>query len=111
VCEVAIEIDNAAFTVAGQNVWITGNVDVLGNWTPVSGVQLTGTPVNGNWTGTWLGTLVVPQGMNIQFKATVVDAQGNTIAWEPDFQTGSRNRELSVPTATRTTFRASWGQP
>jgi glucose/arabinose dehydrogenase len=47
VCEVSIEIDGAAFTTLGQDLWITGNVDVLGNWNPAGGITLTGTPING----------------------------------------------------------------
>ena len=97
VCEISIEIDGAAFTVPGQDLWITGNNDTLGNWNPAGGVVLAGTPINNVWTGVWRGTIVVPQGMNIQFKATVLDQQGNTIAWEPDLPTGSRNREFRVP--------------
>src|SRR5439155_11253580 len=41
VCEIQIEIDGAAFTQVGQDVWITGNVGELGNWNPAAGVMLT----------------------------------------------------------------------
>jgi glucose/arabinose dehydrogenase len=111
VCEIDLEVDGAAFTDVGQDVWITGNVDVLGNWNPPGGIVLTGTPVNGMWTGVWKGKLVVPQGMNIQFKATIIDARGNTLQWEPDLPTGSRNREFHVPNATSTTLTVAWGRP
>jgi glucose/arabinose dehydrogenase len=110
VCEVTIEIDGAAFTSPGQDVWITGNTDALGNWNPAGGVVLTGTLIGGMWTGVWRGTFVVPQGMNIQFKATVLDQQGNTLQWEPDFQTGSRNRELRVPNQTSISVTGNWGR-
>jgi glucose/arabinose dehydrogenase len=111
VCEVQFEIDGAAFTSPGQDVWITGNVDVLGNWSPAGGVLLVGTPINGNWTGVWRGSVIVPQGMNIQFKATIVDQNGNTLQWEPDFPTQSRNREFSVPLADTVKFTGNWGRP
>jgi glucose/arabinose dehydrogenase len=110
VCEVTIEIDGAAFTVPGQDLWVTGNVDVLGDWNPAGGVVLAGTLVNGAWTGLWRGTFVVPRGMNIQFKATVLDANGNTLQWEPDLATGSRNRELSVPDQSSVTVRGTWAR-
>jgi hypothetical protein len=110
VCEVTIEISGAAFTTLGQDLWITGNVDVLGNWNPAGGVTLAGTPINGVWTGTWRGKVVVPQGMNIQLKATVLDQRGNTVAWEPDLATDTRNREFHVPNASTATLRGTWGQ-
>jgi hypothetical protein len=110
VCEISIEIDSAAFTSPGQDVWITGNIDTLGNWNPAAGVVLAGTPIAGMWTGVWRGTFVVPQGMNIQFKATVLDAQGNTLQWEPDLQTGSRNREFRVPNQSSATITGNWGR-
>jgi len=71
---------------------------------------LTGTLVNGQWTGLWRGKLVVPRGMNIQFKATVLDQRGNTLGWEPDLNTGSRNREFTVPQASTAVFRGTWGR-
>jgi glucose/arabinose dehydrogenase len=110
VCEISIVINGAAFTTFGQDLWITGNIDVLGNWNPAGGVVLTGTLVNGVWTGQWRGKVVVPQGMAIQLKATVLDQRGNTLAWEPDLPTGSRNREFRVPNATTATLQGAWGQ-
>jgi len=110
VCEISIEIDGAAFTVPGQDLWITGNNDTLGNWNPAGGVPLVGTPINNVWTGIWRGTIVVPQGMNIQFKATVLDAAGNTISWEPDMPTGSRNREFRVPNQPSASITGNWGR-
>jgi glucose/arabinose dehydrogenase len=109
VCEIDIEINGAAFTQVGQDVWLTGNIDVLGNWNPNGGVVLTGVLVNGVWTGVWRGRVVVPQGMAIQLKATILDARGNVLAWEPDFDSNSRNREFRVPNATRATLTGTWG--
>ena len=110
VCEISVEINGAAFTVPGQDVWVTGNVDVLGNWTPAGGVVLAGTPINGQFTGVWRGRFVVPQGMNIQFKATILDARGNLLQWEPDLPTASRNREFRVPNASTASLTGTWGQ-
>ena len=91
-------------------MWLTGNLDTLGNWNPAGGVVLTGTLINGQWTGVWRGRMVVPQGANIQFKATIVDARGNTIAWEPDQGTGSRNREFRVPNQAQVNLTGTWGR-
>jgi glucose/arabinose dehydrogenase/mono/diheme cytochrome c family protein len=110
VCEISVEINGAAFTVPGQDLWITGNIDVLGNWTPPAGVPLTGTLINGQWTGVWRGKIVVPQGMAIQLKATILDAQGNLLQWEPDLPTGSRNREFRVPNSTAANLTGTWGR-
>jgi hypothetical protein len=110
VCEISVEINGAAFTVPGQDLWITGNIDVLGNWTPPAGVPLTGTLINGQWTGVWRGKIVVPQGMAIQLKATILDAQGNLLQWGPDLPTGSRNREFRVPNSTTASLTGTWGR-
>ncbi|MDB4954504.1 MAG: Glutamate synthase large chain [Myxococcales bacterium] len=110
VCEVSIEINGAAFTTPGQDLWITGNVDVLGNWTSAGGVPLTGVLVNGQWTGVWRGKFVVPQGMNLQLKATILDQQGNVLQWEPDLRTNTRNRELAIPNQTSVSLTGTWGQ-
>jgi hypothetical protein len=48
--------------------------------------------------------------MNIQLKATVLDQNGNTLAWEPDLATGSRNREFHVPNATTAVLQGTWGR-
>jgi hypothetical protein len=111
VCEVSIEVDGAWFTQVGQDVWIAGNVAELGNWAPANGAELAGALVNNNWTGVWRGTFVVPQGENIQFKATIVDAQGNTLQWEPSFATNSGNREFHVPNSSTANLTVTWGQP
>jgi glucose/arabinose dehydrogenase len=109
VCEVTIEIDGAAFTNLGQDLWMTGNVDVLGNWTPAGGIQMSAVLTNG-FTGLWRAKFVVPQGMNIQLKATVLDQGNNTLQWEPDLPTDSRNREFTVPNQSTATLTGSWGQ-
>jgi hypothetical protein len=96
--------------VPGQDIWVTGNIDVLGNWNPAGGIALAGTLVNGQWTGVWRGKLVVPQGVNLQLKATVLDTKGNTLGWEPDLGTTSRNREFHVPTSSTATLKGTWGQ-
>jgi hypothetical protein len=110
VCQIDIEINGAAFTQVGQDVWVTGNIDVLGNWTPAGGVVLTGTLINGQWTGVWRGRIVVPQGANIQFKGTILDAAGNTLQWEPDFPTASRNREFRVPNQSSASLVLTWSR-
>ncbi|MBS1118579.1 MAG: Glutamate synthase large chain [Deltaproteobacteria bacterium] len=110
VCEVTVELDNAAFTALGQDLWMTGNVDVLGNWTPAGGVQMNAVLVGGTFTGLWRGKFVVPQGMNIQIKATVLDQGNNLLQWEPDLPTESRNREFTVPQQSSVTLQGSWGQ-
>ncbi len=111
VTELSIEVDGAAFTSPGQDVWITGNISQLGNWNPAGGVLLRGSPINGQWTGVWKGSVVVPQGMNIQFKATILDNTGKTLQWEPDLPTNSHNREFSVPSADASSVTVTWGQP
>jgi glucose/arabinose dehydrogenase len=111
VCEVAVEMDGAAFTQPGQDLYLAGNNDVLGLWSPPDGVELAGTPINGNWTGVWRGSMVLPQGLNVQLKGTIVQsANRHILMWEPDFPTQSHNREFTVPRTKSASMTFTWGQ-
>jgi len=63
-----------------------------------TGVQLTG-----SFFPSWFGTVTLPRGTQLEFKAVEVQ-NGQTIAWE-----NRPNRTFQVPDAASATVRVSWG--
>lgn len=78
-----VETVNVTFTVQnaetfwGQNVYIVGDCEELGNWNPQKAVG-PGTCVN---YPIWQISAVIPAGKKVEFKAIKKDASGNVI-WE-----------------------------
>lgn len=102
-CAVTFVTNGPDFTVPGQDVFITGQVGAidsgeLGTWAPWDGVALDGTDFP-----TWRGTVELPQGADLQFKVTVVDARQeaqNECGGNPRVQwANGNNQELTVKTA------------
>ncbi len=96
-CRVSFEIDNADFTSFGDNIWITGDASQLGAWTPQKGLELDGTAFP-----TWRGSIVLPQGLTIQFKAVDI-LQNGIVGWE-----AGGNRTFTVPAQPSAAFVGSW---
>ncbi len=88
-----------ANTVVGQNVYVVGNRNELGNWTGTTNDQLA---IEGSGANVpWSRTLNLPPSTPIQFKFL---KKGGSVAdvWERNQSTGSGNREATT---------AACGQP
>jgi glucose/arabinose dehydrogenase len=96
-CRVSFEIDNADFTNFGDNIWITGDAPQLGAWTPQKGLELDGSAFP-----TWRGSIILPQGLTLQFKAVDI-LQNGAIGWE-----AGGNRTFTVPAQASASFVGTW---
>lgn len=76
---VTFQVNNAQPTQPGDNIYLTGNVPELGNWSTSKAVAI-GRLVDPN-NPTWFGMASVPAGTNLQFKFIDIQANGNVI-WE-----------------------------
>jgi glucose/arabinose dehydrogenase len=79
-CQVDFIVHGADMTLVGQDVHVIGSVPELSAWEAGLG-GLTLTTAAGLWP-TWLGSIPLPQGALVEYKATVYDAEGNLIVWE-----------------------------
>ncbi|GAA1652773.1 carbohydrate-binding module family 20 domain-containing protein [Actinoplanes couchii] len=86
-----------ATTTVGQNIFVTGNQAVLGNWAPASAVALSSAsyPV-------WTGTVSLPAGTTFEYKYIRKNADG-TVTWE-----SGANRTATVPSSGRLTLTDTW---
>ncbi|MNZ35345.1 Alpha-amylase precursor [compost metagenome] len=73
---VTFNIQNADTNV-GQNIYITGNIAELGNWSPQNAVG----PASSTNYPTWTITINLPAGATIEFKAIKKDGSNNVV-WE-----------------------------
>lgn len=89
---------NNATTNWGENVYITGNSDELGNWNPEKAVGPAECP---NYP-TWILTTYLPVGTNIEFKAIKKDENGN-VTWQD-----GENRTYSVPMSGTGQISINW---
>lgn len=89
---------NNATTYWGQNVYITGSISELSNWTPANAKGPASCP---NYP-TWTITLELPAGQAIEFKAIKKDDSGK-IVWE-----GGNNHTYSVPTSGTGNVTINW---
>ncbi len=89
---------NNATTYWGQNVYITGNISELSNWSPANAKGPASCP---NYP-TWTITLGLPAGQAIEFKAIKKDGSGN-IVWE-----GGNNHTYTVPTSDTGNVTINW---
>ena len=78
---------NNAYTYWGQNLYIVGNIDELGNWNPANAIG----PMECPNYPTWSKIIYLPADTKIEYKAIKKDNNGN-IEW----QSGG-NRFYSVP--------------
>ena len=89
---------NNATTNWGENVYITGNCDELGNWDPEKAVG----PAVCPYYPTWTLTVYLPAGSNIEFKAIKKDESGN-VTWQD-----GDNRTYTVPTTGTGQISINW---
>ncbi len=71
---------NNGYTTLGQSVYVVGNIDELGNWSPANAVKLSPT-----YYPAWEGTLELPTNTNIEWKCIKRDEldSGQNLVWEP----------------------------
>ena len=89
---------NNATTDWGQNVYIVGNCDELGNWDSTKAVGPGSCP---NYP-TWIVNAALKAGSEIEFKAIKKDESGNVV-WE-----GGNNHTYSVPDAETAGCNINW---
>lgn len=61
----------------GQEVYLVGNIEALGNWDVMRGVQLV-------WSAghVWEGSVELPAGLHIQYKYVVRNKDGSVVRWQ-----------------------------
>ncbi|HSY27497.1 MAG TPA: carbohydrate-binding module family 20 domain-containing protein, partial [Burkholderiaceae bacterium] len=80
-------------TLAGQNLYVNGNLQALGNWDPTAVNQLHRD--SGSTQALWSTTIPLPPVTPIQFK--FMKHGGNDDMWEAKLPTKSGNREVRTP--------------
>ncbi|MDH2424922.1 carbohydrate-binding module family 20 domain-containing protein [Sphaerisporangium sp. TRM90804] len=94
---VATSFNVNATTAWGQNVFVTGNVAELGNWSPAAAVPLSSAayPV-------WRATVNLPASTAVQYKYIKKDG-GGAVVWESD-----PNRSFTTPASGTATRNDTW---
>lgn len=92
---------NNATTALGENIYLTGNVSELGNWT--TGAASIGPAFNQviHAYPTWYYDVSVPAGKQLEFK--FFKKNGATITWE-----GGSNHTFTTPTSGTATVTVNW---
>ncbi|KIK68980.1 carbohydrate-binding module family 20 protein [Collybiopsis luxurians FD-317 M1] len=83
---VSVTFNVNASTVFGQNVYLTGSIDALKNWSPDNALALS----SGDYP-IWSVTVTLPASTDVQYKYIKKDGSG-TVTWESD-----PNMELTTP--------------
>ncbi|RDB14710.1 hypothetical protein Hypma_016313 [Hypsizygus marmoreus] len=93
---VKVTFNVVATTVFGENIFLTGSIDQLKNWSPDNAIALSsaGYP-------TWSVTLDVPAGTNFEYK--YIRKLNGGVTWESD-----PNRLVSTPASGTFVFNDSW---
>ncbi|KDQ16681.1 carbohydrate-binding module family 20 protein [Botryobasidium botryosum FD-172 SS1] len=93
---VAITFQETATTVWGENIFLTGSIDALKNWSPNDALALSADsyPV-------WKITVNVPAGANFQYK--FIRKFNGAVTWESD-----PNRSYTAPGSGSVTLNDSW---
>ncbi|KAJ6585291.1 glycoside hydrolase family 15 protein [Mycena capillaripes] len=94
---VAVTFNVVATTVPGENIYLTGSVDALQNWSPDNALILS--PAN---YPTWSITVNVPASANIEYKYIRKD-NGVLTSWESD-----PNNQFSSPATGTFTLNDNW---
>jgi glucoamylase len=99
--ETGVTINVNAATQPGQYMYVTGNVDALGNWNTDLGL-----PVDPASYPTWRNSVNLPSGTSVQYKYYRKNADG-TVTWEN--RAGGGNRLLTVPASGRVALNDTVG--
>jgi glycosidase len=89
-----------ATTDFGENVYLSGNVDELGNWDPNKAIG----PLNNKVVyayPNWYVDVSVPGGYNLEYK--FLKKNGSTVTWNP-----KGNEQLLTPTSSTYTKETDW---
>ncbi|EKM51697.1 glycoside hydrolase family 15 protein [Phanerochaete carnosa HHB-10118-sp] len=93
---VAVTFNVQATTVLGENIYITGSVDALENWSPTSALLLS----SANYP-TWSITVNLPANTVIQYK--YIRNNDGSITWESD-----PNNQITTPASGSFTVNDTW---
>ncbi|KAH7338218.1 glucoamylase [Rhizoctonia solani] len=93
---VAVTFVETATTVYGENIYITGSVDALANWSPDNALLLS----SANYPN-WSITVNLPAGTTIQYK--FIRKYNGVVTWESD-----PNRSITTPASGTYTQNDSW---
>lgn len=91
---------NNAYTAYGQDVYLTGNVEELGNWDTSKAIGAMFNQVEYQYPS-WYFDVSVPAGTNLQFK--FIKKNGTSVTWE----SGS-NHTYTVPTNSTGLVTVNW---
>ncbi|KAA9004889.1 alpha-amylase [Paenibacillus spiritus] len=91
---------NNATTSLGQNVYLTGNVAELGNWTAAKAIGPLYNQVEASYP-TWYFDVSVPASTALQFK--FIKVNGSTVTWE-----GGNNHTFTSPSSGVATVTVDW---
>nr|P31835.1 RecName: Full=Cyclomaltodextrin glucanotransferase; AltName: Full=Cyclodextrin-glycosyltransferase; Short=CGTase; Flags: Precursor [Paenibacillus macerans] len=91
---------NNATTALGQNVYLTGNVAELGNWTAANAIGPMYNQVEASYP-TWYFDVSVPANTALQFK--FIKVNGSTVTWE-----GGNNHTFTSPSSGVATVTVDW---
>jgi glycosidase len=97
---VTFRVDNAYPTNPGDEIYLTGNVPELGNWSTNASVAV-GRLLDPN-NPTWFGMASVPANTNLQFKFIDIQSNGNVI-WE-----NGSNHTYTSPSSGDGSVEVSW---
>ncbi|WP_307795086.1 carbohydrate-binding module family 20 domain-containing protein [Actinacidiphila acididurans] len=95
--QVTVTFDETKTTVPGQNVYLTGSIPALANWSTDAAIKLSPTAYP-----TWTATLNIPANTSFEYKYILKDAAG-TVTWE----SGS-NRTFTIPASGPVTLNDTW---
>ncbi|KAG8684944.1 hypothetical protein FRC08_013398, partial [Ceratobasidium sp. 394] len=93
---VAVTFQETATTVWGENIYITGSVDALANWSPDNALLLS----SANYPQ-WSITVNLPAGTAIQYK--YIRKYNGAVTWESD-----PNRSITTPSSGTYTESDTW---
>ncbi|KZT19533.1 carbohydrate-binding module family 20 protein [Neolentinus lepideus HHB14362 ss-1] len=93
---VAVTFNVDATTVYGENIYITGSVDALENWSPDNALLLS----SANYP-TWSITVNLPASTNVQYK--YIRKYNGAVTWESD-----PNNSITTPASGSVTENDTW---
>ncbi|KAF9046528.1 glucoamylase [Panaeolus papilionaceus] len=93
---VQVTFNVVATTVFGENIFLTGSLDALKNWSPDNALALS----SANYP-TWSVTVTLPANTNFEYK--YIRKFNGAVTWESD-----PNNSNTTPSTGSTTFNDSW---
>ncbi|KAI0330674.1 glycoside hydrolase [Cubamyces sp. BRFM 1775] len=94
---VTVNFAETATTTFGENIFVVGSIDELGNWDPDSAVALSSASYP-----TWTVSINIPADTSFEYKFIRKETDGS-IVWESD-----PNREDTTPASGSQTITTSW---